>query len=69
VGGMRHYSYSAGPVAIRKAARPKHEGIPRERVPKTMTSLDVLLSIWIAESLLENETRTKKRARKTSVRA
>ena len=66
---MRHYSYSAGPVTIRKTARPKHEGILREGVPKTMTSLDVLLSIWVAESLLENEARPKKRVRKTSVRA
>ncbi|HTD47840.1 MAG TPA: hypothetical protein VK881_11300 [bacterium] len=69
MGVMRHYSYSAGPVTIRKAAKQKHEGIPRESVPKTMTSLDVLLSIWIAESLLENEARPKKRVRKTSVRA
>jgi len=66
---MRHYSYSAGPVTIRKAARPKHEGIPRESVPKTMISLDVLLSIWIAESMLESETRPKKRVRKAAVRA
>ena len=66
---MRHYSYSAGPVTMRKGAKQKHEGIPRESVPKTMTSLDVLLSIWIAESLLENEARPKKRVRKTSVRA
>ena len=69
MGVMRHYSYSAGPVTIRKTARPKHEGILREGVPKTMTSLDVLLSIWIAESMLESETRPKKRVRKAAVRA
>lgn len=61
---MKYYSYSASPSsALRRSSKPRADVIPRERVPKTINALDVLLSIWIAEAVLEPETRSKRRAK------
>ena len=55
---MKYYSYpeSLG-SRYRKPLRPKSPIVPRESVPTTINLLDVLLSIWIAEAILESEPR------------
>lgn len=55
---MKYYSYSEGLSSrYRKPVRPRSTIVPREPVPTTINLLDVLLSIWIAEAILESEPR------------
>ena len=55
---MKYYSYSESLGArYRKPLRPRAPIVPREPVPTTINLLDVLLSIWIAEAILESEPR------------
>jgi hypothetical protein len=55
---MKYYSYSESLGSrYRKPLRSKSAVIPREAVPTTINLLDVLLSIWIAEAILESEPR------------
>ena len=55
---MKYYSYSESLGSrYRKPLRPKSSIVPRESVPTTINLLDVLLSIWIAEAILESEPR------------
>jgi len=65
---MKYYSYSASLASTyRKSPKPPSAVVPRERIPKTIDALDVLLSIWIAEAVLETEPpkrRTKKAPRR-----
>ncbi|HLW60128.1 MAG TPA: hypothetical protein VKV57_09450 [bacterium] len=61
-GHMKYYSYSPNPSpALRRSLKPRTDIVPRETVPKTINALDVLLSIWIAEAVLETESRRKRR--------
>ncbi len=63
---MKYYSYSGSLASTyRKPPRPKSATVSREPVPKTINALDVLLSIWIAEAVLESEARPSKTARTT----
>lgn len=55
---MKYYSYSESLGSrYRKPVRPRAPVVPRESVPTTINLLDVLLSIWIAEAILESEPR------------
>lgn len=57
-GIMKYYSYSESLGSrYRKPGRPRSPIVPRESVPTTINLLDVLLSIWIAEAILESEPR------------
>lgn len=61
---MKYYSYSESLGSrYRKPLRPKSSIVPRESVPITINMLDVLLSIWIAEAILESEPREMRRRR------
>lgn len=64
---MKYYSYSPNPsLALRRSPKPRTDIVPREVVPKTINALDVLLSIWIAEAVLETESRKKRRPKAPS---
>jgi len=53
---MKYYSYSESlSGTYRKAPKAQTAQVQRERVPATISPLDVLLSIWIAEAVLETE--------------
>lgn len=59
---MKYYSYSESLGSrYRKPLRPRSAIVPREIVPTTINGLDVLLSIWIAEAILESEPRDTRR--------
>lgn len=65
---MKYYSYSASlSSTYGKPPKSPQALVRRERVPKTINALDVLLSIWIAEAVLETET-PKRRASKKAAR-
>ena len=59
---MKYYSYSGSLAATYRKPSAKSAIISREPVPKTINALDVLLSIWIAEAVLESEARPPKAA-------
>lgn len=63
---MKYYSYSESLTSTyRKPLRSKSPIVPKESIPKTISALDVLLSIWIAEATLEHEgSPTAKRAKR-----
>lgn len=62
---MKYYSYSESLGSrYRKPLRPRSPIVPRESVPTTINLLDVLLSIWIAEAILESEPREALRRRR-----
>jgi hypothetical protein len=66
---MKYYSYSASLASTyRKSPKPPSAVVPRERIPKTIDALDVLLSIWIAEAVLEETEPRKRRALKKASR-
>jgi hypothetical protein len=53
---MKYYSYSASLASTyRKPPKSRSPIVPKELVPKTINALDVLLSIWIAEAVLETD--------------
>ncbi len=52
---MKYYSYSGSLAATYRKPSAKSAIVSREPVPKTINALDVLLSIWIAEAVLESE--------------
>ena len=55
---MKYYSYSESLGSrYRKPVRSRSPIVPRESVPTTINLLDVLLSIWIAEAILESDPR------------
>jgi hypothetical protein len=55
---MKYYSYSESLGSrYRKPTRSRSPIVPRETVPTTINMIDVLLSIWIAEAILESEPR------------
>ena len=55
---MKYYSYSESLGSrYRKPVRSRSPIVARESVPTTINLLDVLLSIWIAEAILESEPR------------
>jgi hypothetical protein len=59
---MKYYSYSESLGSrYRKPVRSRSPIVPRESVPTTINPLDVLLSIWIAEAILESEPRDRLR--------
>jgi hypothetical protein len=59
---MKYYSYSESLGSrYRKPVRSRSPIVPRESVPTTISLLDVLLSIWIAEAILESEPREARR--------
>ena len=67
---MKYYSYSASLASTyRKAPKPRPAIVPKERVPKTINALDVLLSIWIAEAVLETEPPKRRTTKKAPRRA
>ncbi len=62
---MKYYSYSQSLASThRKPLRSKPATVSKERIPKTIDELDVLLSIWIAEAILEPESPASKRAKR-----
>lgn len=62
---MKYYSYSESVGSrYRKPLRPRSPIVPRESVPTTISLLDVLLSIWIAEAILESDPRDALRLRR-----
>lgn len=64
---MKYYSYSENLGSrYRKPLRPRSPIVPRESVPTTINLLDVLLSIWIAEAILESEPRDARLARRAA---
>jgi hypothetical protein len=66
---MKYYSYSASLASTyRKPAKPRSPIVLRELVPKTINALDVLLSIWIAEAVLETEPPKRRSGRKATRR-
>jgi hypothetical protein len=66
---MKYYSYSASLASTyRKSPKSRSAIVPKERVPKTIDALDVLLSIWIAEAVLEIEPRKRRTPKKASRR-
>ena len=66
---MKYYSYSASlSSTYRKSPRSPQALVAKERVPETITALDVLLSIWIAEAVLETEAPKRRGARKAARR-
>jgi hypothetical protein len=66
---MKYYSYSASLASTyRKSPKAPSAAVPKERVPKTIDALDVLLSIWIAEAVLETEPRKRRALKKASRR-
>ncbi len=66
---MKYYSYSASLAATyRKPPKSRPAIVPKELVPKTINALDVLLSIWIAEAVLETEPPKRRTGKKISRR-
>ena len=64
---MKYYSYSESLGSrYRKPARARSPLVAREPVPTTISLLDVLLSIWIAEAILESDPRAGLRLRRSA---
>lgn len=66
---MKYYSYSASLASTyRKPPKSRSAIVLRELVPKTINALDVLLSIWIAEAVLETEPPKRRSGKKAARR-
>jgi len=66
---MKYYSYSASLASTyRKPPKSRSPIVLKEPVPKTINALDVLLSIWIAEAVLETEPPKRRTSKKATRR-